>query len=182
MDNIEIEKKLKDRMPYKWRVQSSRASGCICVAYIDARQVMDRLDEVVGPNRWQDDYYSVGIQTYCKIGIDYGIGNGGTQGMVWKSDSGAESNIEKEKGLASDCFKRAAVKHGIGRFLYTMDIVWLPTWKTTDYNGKDVYKPLHDQSRGVCPPNLLIKSKEGKASLLINEYKLTEYINDVLKR
>ena len=172
----DIETLLKTTIPYKWRVQSSRASGCMCVAYIDARDVMELLDNAVGVNGWQDEYYSVGAQTYCKLGIKL------DNEWIWKSDAGSESNIEKEKGLASDCFKRAAVKHGIGRFLYSLDMVWLPTWKTTDYAGKTVYKPMHDTNKGVCPDYFRKKDGNGKATLLLNEFKLTEYIREILKK
>lgn len=172
----EIETVLKAKIPYKWRVQSSRASGCTCVAYIDARDVMELLDNAVGAASWQDEYYSVGGQMFCKLGIKFG------DNWIWKSDAGSESNIEKEKGLASDCFKRAAVKHGVGRFLYSLDMVWLPTWKTTDFKGRETFKPLHDPNRGQCPPKYLKKGKDGKLSLVINEFKMTEYIRDVLKK
>jgi len=178
MTMTKIEQGLKQRIKYKWRVQSSKAHGCFCVAYIDARDVMDVLDSVVGVQNWQDEYYSVGGQTYCKLGIKFAD----SPDWVWKSDAGSESNIEKEKGLASDCFKRAAVKHGIGRFLYSMDMIWLPTWKTTNYKNETAYKPMHDQRNGVCPPKYLKKGPDGKASLAINEFKLTEYIREVLKK
>jgi len=163
---------LNARMPYKWRVQQSRESGCLCVAYVDARQVMELLDEVMGPANWQDEYYEVAGQTYCKLGLKFG------PEWVWKSDAGTESNIEKQKGLASDCFKRAAVKFGVARFLYSMDMVWLPTWKGPD--GK--WKPMHDISKGPVPPQYTLKTPDGKQSLIINEFKLTDYIRDVLKK
>ena len=171
-----IESTLKAQIPYKWRVQSSRASGCICVAYIDARDAMELLDNAVGAGGWQDEYYSVGAQTYCKVGVKY------EDGWVWKSDSGTQSNIEKEKGLASDAFKRACVKHGVGRFLYAMDVIWLPTWKTQGFNGKDEFKPYHDSRNGECPEKYRKKDSTGKYSLMLNEFKLTEYIREVLKK
>jgi hypothetical protein len=172
----QIEAELKAVIPYMWRVQSSRASGCTCVAYIDARDVMDVLDKAVGVGNWQDEYYAVGGVTFCKLGVKF------DDEWVWKSDAGSVSDIEKDKGLASDCFKRAAVKHGIGRFLYSLDMVWLQTWKTVDYKGKEVFKPMHDVRNGQCPPKYLAKSADGKPSLLLNEYKLTEYIREVLKK
>lgn len=172
----DIELLLKTTIPYKWRVQSSKANGCMCVAYIDARDVMELLDNAVGIAGWQDEYYSVGGQAFCKIGINF---NGV---WVWKSDAGTESNIEKEKGLASDCFKRAAVKHGIGRFLYSLGMVWMPTWKTSGYGGKVEFKPMHDQRHGTCPEKYLLPGSDGKPSLLLNTYKLTEYIREVMKK
>ena len=169
----EIETMLKAQISYKWRVQSSKASGCMCVAYIDARQVMELLDNAVGVGNWQDEYYTVGGVTFCKLGVKY------SDEWIWKSDAGSESKIEKEKGLASDAFKRAAVKHGVGRFLYEKDMVWIRTWKSTDYKGATVYLPMHDAERGECSDYLRTK-KDGKVTLLINQYKITEYIREVL--
>jgi len=172
----QIETLLKAKIAYKWRVQSSKAHGCMCVAYIDARDAMELLDNAVGADGWQDEYYSVGGQMFCKLGINF------SGEWIWKSDAGSESNIEKEKGLASDCFKRAGVKHGIGRFLYNLNMVWLPTWKTKNWKGETVYKPMHDTRKGVCPPQFLTKGDDGKLTLILNEFKLTEYIREVLKK
>lgn len=115
-------KDLSKEIPCKWRVQSfsKNKPSAQCVAYIDARDVMDLLDEVVGHENWQDDYKDLGGQIFAGIGIKTGDG-----WWVWKWDTGSESNIEKEKGQASDSFKRAAVKWGIGRFLYSKDIIFV---------------------------------------------------------
>lgn len=104
-------------LPYKWKVQSAKHWGCECVAYIDARQVMDLLDRIVGPANWQDHYNEVAGKVYCTLAIKVG------GEWVEKSDCGTASNFEAEKGQASDAFKRAAVKWGIGRFLYALDTV-----------------------------------------------------------
>jgi len=100
---------LKKEIPYKWRAGAAGTQ----LAYIDARDVMDVLDEVCGPNRWAKDYKMLGDKMYCGIGIETETGN-----WVWKWDMGVESNFDPEKGEASDSFKRAAVCWGIGRFLY----------------------------------------------------------------
>ena len=114
---------LKAKIPYQWRVQSFSKikPKCQCVAYIDARQVMDVLDSVCGAENWQSDFKEVKANLYAGIGIYLnGI-------WVWKWDCGTESQTEKEKGEASDSFKRAAVKWGVGRFLYDLDIKYLNT-------------------------------------------------------
>lgn len=135
---------LKDVMPYKWKVQSARSWGCECVAYIDARQVMETLDEIMGPENWQDSYRGVGRSVYCDLSLRV---NGE---WITKSDCGSESNFEGEKGQASDAFKRAAVKWGIGRFLYS-----LPTKRVKaiengkDERGKPRYVPADDQGRKI---------------------------------
>lgn len=137
-------KDLQKEIPHQWRVQSfsKNKPSASCVAYIDARDVMKLLDEVVGAENWQDDYKDLGGQIFAGIGIKT---NGG---WVWKWDTGSESNIEKEKGQASDSFKRAAVKWGIGRFLYDLEIKYVETNEpkkdgnfpyVVDAGGKRVY-------------------------------------------
>lgn len=127
--------KLKEQMPYQWRVQESKEYGANCVAYIDARAVMNRLDEVCGVGGWQSKYESHNGNLYCSIGIKVG------EEWVWKTDCGSESNVEKEKGEASDALKRAAVQFGVGRFLYDLPIKKLKTkqnnskWYPVDNGG-----------------------------------------------
>jgi hypothetical protein len=125
-------KDLKADMPYKWRVQSFSKFKPLasCVAYIDARDVMDRLDAVCGIENWQDDYRLIDGKLFAGIGILIG------DRWVWKWDTGVESNIEKEKGQSSDAFKRAGVKWSIGRFLYHLDIKYITASekKTKDNN------------------------------------------------
>jgi hypothetical protein len=126
---------LKKEIPFKWRVQSSNKYGANCVAYIDSRQVQDLLDEVVGAGNWQCRFEEHKNNMFCSIGIrdyDYEL-KIHTRDYVWKSDCGTESQVEKQKGEASDAFKRAAVMWGIGRFLYSQKIVKLPVGEK---NGK----------------------------------------------
>ena len=119
---------LKKELPFKWRVQSAKYGKATCVAYIDARDAQDLLDDVVGPGNWATEYYEASGLLMCKVGI-YVDGH-----WVWKSDTGSESNVEKNKGHASDAFKRACVSWGIGRFLYRLDIQQIPT---KEYKGKE---------------------------------------------
>lgn len=81
--------------------------------YQDARCGMDILDDTVGSENWQKEYYEVKGNVYCRIGILT------ENGWIWKSDCGIESNIDAQKGEASDAFKRACVNWGIGRELYS---------------------------------------------------------------
>ncbi len=117
----EIHELLGEEMSYKWRVQSfsKKNPSATCVAYIDSRDVQNRLDEVIGPDRWQDDYKEIKGNLYAGIGIK--INNE----WVWKWDCGVESNQDAQKGEASDSFKRAAVKWNIGRFLYNLPIKYV---------------------------------------------------------
>ena len=87
------------------------------LAYITARVVMDRLDEVFGPLGWSDSYEFVGERTVCTITV----WDSKMEHWVSKSDAAGDSQVEKEKGAVSDAFKRAAVKLGVGRFLYEME-------------------------------------------------------------
>ena len=113
---------LKKEIPFKWRVQSSNQYGASCVAYIDARDVQDLLDEVCGQDGWQCKYSEHKGNLFCSIGILQPVMDKNTE-WVWKEDCGTESNVEKQKGEASDAFKRAAVMWGAGRFLYSKKIV-----------------------------------------------------------
>lgn len=133
---------LKREIPYKWREGPNNKE----LAYIDARDVMDLLDEVVGAGNWQCDYKEIGDKVYCGIGIRMANTpflkvvdksqesfQGPFPGMwVWKWDVGTETDFEGEKGEASDAFKRAAVKWGIGRFLYGIK----PSKKTQSFGNK----------------------------------------------
>jgi len=122
---------LKKEIPFKWRVQSANQYGASCVAYIDSRQVQDLLDEVVGSENWQCKFEEHKGNLFCSIGINTHTFVKDNMEMkrfwCWKSDCGTESQVEKQKGEASDAFKRAAVMWGIGRFLYSKDIIKLPT-------------------------------------------------------
>lgn len=119
---------LKRHLPYKWRVQSINDFNAVCVAYIDSRDVQDLLDEVCGQENWQSDYKEVKGNVYAGVGIKCG------DQWVWKWDCGIESKTEAEKGEASDSFKRAAVKWGIGRFLYALEIQRLNVTKYKEKN------------------------------------------------
>lgn len=104
-----------------WRVGSTTQdkSKGMALAYIDGRDVMERLDEVCGLGGWQCRYPHVDKKTCCDIGIKVG------DEWVWKADGAGDSDVEAEKGAFSDAFKRAAVKWGIGRYLYNVDSPWV---------------------------------------------------------
>lgn len=104
-------KKLLEPMPYKTRQWPWGKQ----LAYIDARDAQDRLDEVCWPNNWKVDYKEAWGMLFAWVSIK--IDNE----WITKWDWGSESNIEKEKGLISDSFKRACVAWWIGRFLYSLD-------------------------------------------------------------
>lgn len=101
-----------------WRVQSAGTSGrgiwAKVLAYIDARAVMDRLDEVCHPENWQFEVIHTTGGFIGRLGIR--INNE----WVWKSDGSDETKVEATKGGISGSFKRSAVHWGIGRYLYNL--------------------------------------------------------------
>lgn len=114
------------------RISQIKDSGLSLLLYKTARTDANLLDETVGEDRWTNDFKLIDGVLFGGIGIDYG------QNFVWKWDAGVESNTEAEKGRASDAFKRAGFKHGIGRELYTAPFIWIPSDKCsiTERNGK----------------------------------------------
>lgn len=98
--------------------------------YQDARVAMDILDETVGAFNWQKDFKEVKDSCFCSIGIKL------DKEWVWKSDCGMESNIDAQKGEASDAFKRAAVNWGIGRELYSTPRIKIKCPDSYYYNDK----------------------------------------------
>ena len=97
--------------------------GVMLLLYKDARCDMNILDETVGAESWQRNHELINGNLFCNVGILIG------DQWVWKQDVGVESNTEKEKGQASDSFKRACFNWGIGRELYTAPdmVVWDPS-------------------------------------------------------
>jgi hypothetical protein len=100
----------------RWRKEGEPLKG-LPLCYIDARAVMDRLDSVCGPENWQDRYPHANGKTVCEIGIRICRPDGSSE-WVWKSDGAGDTDMEAEKGALSDAFKRAAVRWGVGRYLY----------------------------------------------------------------
>jgi hypothetical protein len=109
-----------------WRVGSTTADKKkgMALAYIDARDVMDRLDVVCGPGGWQCRYPHANGKTVCEIGIYVTLPGDGAE-WIWKADGAGDTDVEAEKGALSDAFKRAAVRWGIGRYLYDLASPWV---------------------------------------------------------
>lgn len=104
------------------RVQQISESGLSLLLYVTSRDGQKRLDEKYGPLGWQDRYEVIDGDLYCVISA------WDDEKKMWisKEDVGTASYTAKEKGRASDAFKRACVKHGIGRELYTAPFIWIP--------------------------------------------------------
>ena len=119
------------------RLATVTKKGVSLLLYKDARCDMNILDETVGPENWQRRHTRDNAN--CIVSIwDYE-----KEQWVEKEDTGTESNAEKEKGLASDSFKRACFNWGIGRELYTAPFICIPAGQfsieETNYNGKAKY-------------------------------------------
>lgn len=100
--------------------QYAKATKGQVLAYLDARDVMERFDEVCTPAGWANRYTHADRKTICEIGVRTPDGE-----WVWKADGAGDSDIEAEKGALSDAFKRAAVRWGVGRYLYDVDSPWV---------------------------------------------------------
>lgn len=107
------------------RVGTISEKGLSLLLYKDARADMKILDEVFGPLNWQRTHLLVGGNLYCCVDIY----DEQKQQWISKMDVGTESYTEKEKGQASDSFKRACVSVGIGRELYTAPFIWVSAGK-----------------------------------------------------
>lgn len=101
------------------RPTSVKETGCSLVLYKDARVDANILDETVGAMNWQRHHLRDNAN--CIISI----WDSEKSQWIEKEDTGAESNAQKEKGLASDSFKRSGFQWGIGRELYTSPFIWI---------------------------------------------------------
>jgi len=151
---------LSKPIPYKWRVQSfsQYKEEATVVAYIDARDAMDLLDEycIYG---WTRRHYEVKGNVYCTVGIYMPDGS-----IIERSDCGIESNTEAKKGEASDSFKRASVNFKVGRFLYDLKLQYVRASEKKaqgkfpyciDENGKrinDISKYINDRNQSLTTP------------------------------
>jgi len=105
-----------------WRVGSTtkdKKKG-LALAYLDARNVMKRLDDIFDVTGWSDSYIETQSgRVFCTITVKVG------DTWVSKSDAAGDTAVEGQKGAVSDAFKRAAVKLGVGRYLYYLPQEWV---------------------------------------------------------
>lgn len=136
------------REAISWRAQTMTKDGskAMALAYIDARDVMERLDAICGPENWQDRYEFDGPRTICYLSVRIG------DEWITKADGAGDTQVEAEKGSISGAFKRAAVKWGIGRYLYDLPAPWVPC-ECRESNGKKFW------SKWSADPWSFVKSK-----------------------
>lgn len=141
----------------RWRVGnlSKKKDKATALAYVDARDVMDRLDAVCGVAGWKDEYITEPPRTVrkydrksnshyneqicgrviCKLSVKDQVSGE----WITKCDGAGETNVEGEKGGISDAFKRAAVKFGVNR---------------DAYNIESRYYPVNEYGKFINPPPL----------------------------
>ena len=112
--------------------------------YIDSRAVVSLLNESVGNLNWQSKFYEAHGQMIGEIGIyddERGI-------WIWKGDTGSESNIEANKGLISDVYKRALSRWGVDE-LYTCPRIQIPDdgYGNSGYKVKEIE---YNEHREIC--------------------------------
>lgn len=129
------------------RIAQIKKNGLSLLLYKDARCDQNILDEVVGPFNWKREHTR--DNRNCIVSIK----NPDNGEWVSKEDTGTESNTEREKGLASDSFKRACFNWGIGRELYTAPFVWIAEKDCTIKETKDA----RGQSKFVCYDRFTVK-------------------------
>lgn len=134
----------------KFKPQMVKNNRCLAMAYIDARLIQDRLDEVVGVENWRDNYVMLpdgSVQCRLSVRLD--------GRWVTKEDVGSTSEQpdqgDRLKAAFSDALKRAAVKFGIGRYLYRLSAAWVD------------YDPVKKQITQIpqLPAFALPKAKQG---------------------
>ena len=124
------------------RIATVTEKGVSLLLYKDARCDMNILDESVGAENWQRNHELINGNLFCNVGIKTG------EQWVWKQDVGTESYTEKEKGQASDSFKRACFNWGIGRELYTAPFIWM---------GKDDVNIEEIKGKKTCRDNFSVE-------------------------
>ena len=139
------------------RIGSVSQRGFTMLLYKDARCDMNILDETVGAMNWQREHLRDNANCIVSIWDE------SKETWVSKEDTGTESYTEKEKGIASDSFKRACFNWGIGRELYTAPIIFIRAKTEPQGNG---YR-LANKSDGYGYKVAQIEYKDGRITKLI---------------
>ena len=151
------------------RVAQINQKGATLLLYKDARCDMNILDETVGAFNWKRNHTRENANCVVSLWDE------NKKEWVSKEDTGTESFTEKEKGLASDSFKRACFNWGIGRELYTAPFIWISADKVnlsqkngkyTTYDKFVVEAIRYDEKRQISA--LSIKNQLGKRVYIYN--------------
>lgn len=157
-----------------WRLGAKKGDNTkgIALAYLDARDVMDRLDMVCGPAGWQCRYSHANGKTVCDIGVR--VGRATDHEWVWKADGAGDTDVEAEKGALSDAFKRAAVRWGVGRYLYGLGNTWVKiepagrSFKIAESEYATLRKTLRDYT-GQAKRSAAQVNRDGDLKVLMDE-------------
>lgn len=157
------------------RVATCSDKGCSLLLYKDARVDQNILDETFGIYGWERSHQVIGDRLYCTVKIK----NEETGEWISKQDVGTESYTEKEKGQASDSFKRACFNLGIGRELYSAPFIWVGadmvnlkqngSGKVTTY---DSFRVKEIGYRDGIISNLIIVNNSKKGMVVYNYKKM----------
>ena len=107
------------------RVATINENGLSLLLFKDARVDQKILDETFTPFGWKRTHQCIDGNLYCTVEI----WDREKRQWIAKQDVGTTSYSEKEKGQASDSFKRACFNWGLGRELYTAPFIWVPAGK-----------------------------------------------------
>lgn len=130
------------------RPATATEKGLSLLLYKDARCDQRLLDETVGPFNWQRKHEEIGGRLYCTVSIK----DPETGEWISKQDVGTESYTEKEKGQASDSFKRACFNWGCGRELYSAPFIWI--------SSKNVSLEKGSNGKYYCKDTLAVQEIE----------------------
>lgn len=140
---MDEKQEMKVRIPFdykdiKWKPSKFNKGNVKALAYLDVRAVRRRLNDVFGVDGWKTEMYRQDGVTFCKLSV----WDGESQEWLYRTDSGGDSNVEAEKGAASDALKRAAINFGIGEYLYDIGDVWAERgeWNWTPAGEKQLEK------------------------------------------
>lgn len=153
-----------DELEWRPGATNREKTSALALAYVTARAVQDRLDDVCHIDGWHDAYRpgpAGGV--LCALSLRIGL----MGEWITKEDVADNSEIEAVKGGVSDALKRAAVKFGIGRYLYGLDAQWtpfdgyrftqtprLPDWALPEaLRGQQPNTPPSAQTRQQQPPS-----------------------------
>lgn len=136
-----------DEGEVKYKPQAVSGNRALAVPFVDARVVQDRLDEVLGVMGWQDHYEALPEgSVICRLKVRIG------DEWITKEDIGSQSEQpdegDRRKAAFSDALKRAAVKFGVGRYLYRCK----PQWVDYDPQRRQILKPPPAPRPAVAAP------------------------------
>lgn len=146
------------------RISTIRSQGLSLLLYKDARCDQNLLDETFGSMGWQRSHQVIDGNLYCTVSV----WDEEKKQWISKQDVGTESYTEKEKGQASDSFKRACFNFGIGRELYTAPFIWIPSSLCKIENEKcrdkfEVAEIDYDEKRNIS--KLIIINSSSKTEV-----------------